>query len=221
VTQRSPDPRREAELVRRARAGDQEALASLLRLWQPSLESIARALLRRHGPLGFETHDLVATSIRRLLGGRGVSLGGDSDLGLLQHILREVYAEKVRGEIRRRRRETESVHSRDPAERGGLPEEWSRGLAPEEWELVLLWKQGLSWAQISEHLGVPAETARKRWHRLMRRLREKSTPSTESAASESARDPSVAREEDRSCDRAEDRGPPRDPPGSAPPPHPA
>lgn len=215
------DPRCEAELIRRARGGDQEALAQLLRLWQPSLESIARALQRRHGRLGFETHDLVQTSIRRLLGGRGVSLENDSDLGLLQHILREVYAEKVRGEMRRRRRETASVQGKEQHELHDIPEEWQHGLNPEEWELVLLWKQGMSWAQISTHLGIPAETARKRWHRLMRRLRERASPSTDAAASESGSDPSGARGEDPPFDRAAGPDPPPDPPASTPPPHPA
>ncbi len=216
----SPDSEREAELVRRARAGDSEALAALLRLWQPSLEAIARALQRRYGRMGFDTHDLVATSIRRLLRGGHAGLQDDADAGLLHHILRDSFTEKVRGELRRRRRETASVQAQDRRDASPAPIDLPRSMSPEEWELVLLWKQGLSWTQIAEQLAVPLETARKRWHRLMRRLRERGDPTRDEGASESESATGDAPGADPPSDRAADPGPPSDPPASGPPAHP-
>lgn len=164
----------EADLLRRAQAGDEEALVALLRLWQPALESIARTLHRRHARLGFDTHDLVATAIRRLLHLGAGQVGDATGRVALSRILRSAYVDKVREEVSRRRRQAEAIRAAPPRQDAPTPPaEVPAGLSADDWELVLLWKQGLSWAQIGEHLGIPLNTARKRWHRLMSRLRQR------------------------------------------------
>jgi len=206
----------ERELIRRAKEGDADAISGLLQQWQPALEGIARSLHRRYGRLGFDTHDLVATSIRRLLRNRAGVPADERDLAFLQHILRDAYSEKARMELRRRRHETaahrEHSHAEPapepittaPAEQS-LPADWSPRATPEEWELVLLWKQGLSWEQIGAHLEVPAETARKRWHRLIRQIREregsKLARAGEASPGASPAPPSADPPSDRAADR--------------------
>lgn len=166
----------EAELLRRAQSGEEEALVALLRLWQPALESIARTLHRRHARLGFDTHDLVATAIRRLLHLGGGQVGDTTGREALGRILRSAYVDKVREEVSRRRRQAEALRAAPSQQNAPTPPaEVPAGLSADDWELVLLWKQGLSWAQIGEHLGIPPNTARKRWHRLMYRLRQRQT----------------------------------------------
>lgn len=207
----------EAELLRRAQAGDDAAIRELLRLWQPSLESIARSFNRRHSRLDFDTHDLVSTTIRRMLRIDPDAIGDSSGSTLLSRILRDAYVDKVRGEVGRRRRQAEAVRRAPSADDRAPahelePSEVPRELAPEEWELVLLWKQGLSWSQISEHLGVPSETARRRWHRLMRRLREQRPARSDAEASASEFDREATQEGDPPFDPTVDRDPPPDRP---------
>lgn len=218
----SRGPEREAHLVRRAREGDAEALAELMRFWQPALEQIARSLHRRYGRLGFDTHDLVATSIRRLLRRRGGAGAEERDLAFLHHILRDAYSEKARAELRRRRHESAAARERrwshgDPSPPTPLlPSErhadgrWLKGVTPDDWELVLLWKQGLSWSQIGEHLDVPPETARKRWHRMLRRLREQRREAEATGGEASVSGSPAPPSESGSPDQAADPGPPPD-----------
>lgn len=211
----SPTPgETEDELLRRAQQGDEEALDRLLRLWQPSLEAIARSLNRRHARLGFDTHDLVATTIRRLL---NIGPGGIKDAAgraLLRRIVQRVHIDKLREETARQRRETEVMRAmperRVDAEPPHGVDLEAAPTTPEEWELVLLWKQGLSWTQISEHLGVSIDAARRRWHRLMHRLRVRRDPGADAGASELPDDPEGPRAGDPPSGRAAGRDPPDD-----------
>jgi len=203
----------EAELLRRAQAGDDAAIEELLRRWQPSLESIARSLHRRHARLGFDTHDLVSTTFRRLLRIGPGAIGESSGRSLLARILRSAYVDKVRDEVGRRRRQAEAVRrvqsaapSEPTIERN--PAAVSQHMAPGDWELVLLWKQGLSWIQIGEHLGIPDDTARARWHRLMKRLRERPPSKRRDAEALESKDAGAASPEaDPPCDPTEGQDP--------------
>lgn len=203
----------EADLLRRAQAGDEDAIGDLLRLWQPSLEAIARTLHRRHTRLGFDTHDLVATTIRRILQVGGGTVGEAAGREALGRILRSAYIDKVREEMSRRRRQAEALRAAPQRhDAPTIPAEVPAGMTADDWELVLLWKQGLSWSQIGAHLGIPHATARKRWHRLMRRLRVRRPTRSGEAASASPDDPAAPPGGDPPSDRAGDHDPPRDPP---------
>lgn len=212
----------EAQLLRRAQGGDDAAIEELLRRWQPALVKIARALNRRHARLGFDTHDLVSTTFRRLLRIGTGAIANPDGRKLLATILRDAYADKVRDAKGRQRREAEAARlaspAREPTPPGGdagfnevLPTGMQRDIDPDDWALIMLWKQGHSWAQIGQTLQLTPETARARWHRLMRRLRETRSPKGPSGASASARDSEAPRAEDRSSDQAEDRDLPFDP----------
>lgn len=208
----------EDALLRRAQAGDDEALGALLQRWQPSLEGIARSLHRRNARLGFDTHDLVATTIRRLLRIGPGNVREAAGRALLRRILRGAYVDKVRDEVSRRRRQAEAIRSAPASRPDAAPRDVPGEMHADEWELILLWKQGLSWAQIGAHLAIPPETARRRWHRLMARLRNRRAARPEggrerTVASDPESAPEETRAEDRSSDRVEDRDRPPGPPG--------
>ncbi|MFO0895446.1 MAG: sigma-70 family RNA polymerase sigma factor [Phycisphaerales bacterium] len=174
----SGNPSREAELLRRARRGDTAAFTALLDMWRPALERIARRLLSRHGRMGFDTGDLVQTTLLRAIQ-RLPEAQSDQFSPLLATMMRGLWIDKLREATARQRHEAEVAGARagaevpSPADAPAHDAENLRSATgPEDWSLLMMWKEGISYRAMGEALGISADAAKARLHRLLFRIRD-------------------------------------------------
>jgi RNA polymerase sigma-70 factor (ECF subfamily) len=184
-----PDDSSFPSFIRRIRAGDAEAAAELVRLYEPVIRRQVRYALTdpRLGRL-FDNEDICQTVLASFF--FRVSLGQyDLDspetlLGLLLTMTRRKVALKAR-RFRSRPADRQRADGSgllgqaagsesSPSEvmaRGDLAQEVRRRLSPEEQQLARLrLDEDLAWADIAARLGGTAEARRKQWERAVDRV---------------------------------------------------
>jgi RNA polymerase sigma-70 factor (ECF subfamily) len=187
----TPDPQENAfqELMRRVRAGDQEAAAELVRLYEPTIRRIARVRLGDAGlRRQFDSMDICQSVlgsffVRAALGQYELS-SPDQLLGLLVTMSRKKLVDLSRraGAARRdyRRTETGAPDERQcvapdptPSQQVAgqeLLREFRRRLSEEERRLADQRAAGRDWNQIAADCGRPPEALRKQLARAVDRV---------------------------------------------------
>jgi RNA polymerase sigma-70 factor (ECF subfamily) len=177
------------DLMRRVRAGDQEAAAELVRRYEPAIRRVIRYRMGgAHLGAAMDSVDVcqlvLASFFVRAAAGQ-FDLERPEDL---QRLLLGMARNKLAFEARRQRAQRRDGRRVVP---GGLDEglicapgaspsrqvaaqelleEVQRRLNAEEWQLVQLRNQGLDWAAIAEQLQGSAEALRKKLSRALDRV---------------------------------------------------
>jgi RNA polymerase sigma factor (sigma-70 family) len=161
-----------AELLVRARAGDREALESLLRLYVPALRRWARGRLPQWARDAAETEDLVQDTVLKTF--KRLDTFDFRHDGALRAYLREAVMNRIRDECRRVRRRPEIAALDERAPDGGVsPLEAAIGVeAVERYEaalgalrdeerqaIVARVEMGFSYQEIAIMLGKPSPDA--------------------------------------------------------------
>jgi RNA polymerase sigma-70 factor (ECF subfamily) len=177
-----------AELIRRVRAGDQEAAADLVRQYEPTIRRVIRFRLA-DGRLGavLDSMDIcqsvLASFFVRTAAGQ-FEFGGPKDLvNLLVTMAGHKLASQARRERAARRDNRRARAGLDLGEFPGreatpshnaaaqdLLQEVQRRLTADERQLMELRNQGLDWAAIAARLGEGQEALRKRLSRALDRV---------------------------------------------------
>ena len=177
------------DLIRRVRAGDQEAAFDLVRSYEPAIRRAVRIRLAdTRLARAFDSMDIcqsvMASFFLRTAMGQYELNGPEQLLKLLATMARHKLADQVdkeRAECRDNRRVEEgSPESRQllaaansPSRQAAAQEllqEVQRRLSPEERQLVELRNQGVDWAAIAVKLGGSPEALRKRLARATDRV---------------------------------------------------
>jgi RNA polymerase sigma-70 factor (ECF subfamily) len=183
------DPETTFRLIDRARSGDQEALEQLFARYLKPLQRWARGRLPGWARDLADTDDLVQDTLLRTF--RKIEGFEPRRVGALQAYLRQAVLNRIRDELRRRRRRPEMTEL-DGLELDGAapPLEEAIGreaieryesaltrLRPEEREAIIARvEMGYSYEELAEALGKPsAEAARKAAERALVRLTEEMT----------------------------------------------
>lgn len=165
--------------------------------WKQQLEAMRPLLASRfrllRGPArgaDLATSDVVQTSIARFIAyaGRLPSIEDDHVRHLLLRILRLTAFDRFRRhrDAQQRMGSAEDASLEDAcdereahgASRASAAEEYARleavleSLPAPDRELILLRRNQATWRHVAEHLGISAESARRRWSDLQRRVRE-------------------------------------------------
>jgi RNA polymerase sigma-70 factor (ECF subfamily) len=180
-----------ADFMRRIRAGDEQAAAELVRLFEPEIRLEVRTWLRLRDPRLrrlFDSMDICQSVLASFFVRAAV---GDFDLdrpeqlaGLLAGIARYKLSEHVKHHQRQRRdvrRLDATTETRDltvpaaetPSQHAAgreLLEEVHKRLSDEEKRLVELRSQGSDWATIAAAVGGTAEARRKQLTRAVERI---------------------------------------------------
>lgn len=173
------------ELIRRAQAGDQAALERLFARHLRPLQRWASGRLPRGARDLADTDDLVQDTLLRTL--KTMEGFEPRRVGALQAYLRQAVLNRMRDELRRKRRAPQRVELAEEVEGGESPLEEAIGreavesyeqalarLRPEEREAIVgRVELGMSYADLAEALDKPsAEAARKAAKRALYRLAE-------------------------------------------------
>jgi RNA polymerase sigma-70 factor (ECF subfamily) len=177
-----------ADLIRRIRAGDQEAAADLVRQYEPTVRRVIRFRLTdaRLGAV-LDSADIcqsvLASFFARAASGQFDLNGPDDLVKLLVTMARNKLASQARKERAERRDNRRAragldqarLAARDPTASQHvaaqeLLHEIQRRLAPDERQLVELRNQGLDWAAIAARLGGSPVVLRKRLSRALDRV---------------------------------------------------
>ena len=177
------------ELIRRVRAGDQDAATLLVRRYEPAIRRAVRFRLAdaRLGNL-FDSMD-ICQSVLRSFFVRAASSQYDLEtpeqvLSLLTAMARNKLASQARKQrsLRRDNRRASSISEGGsrlvaPGDSPSaamvvldLQQEVRRRLTPDEWQLLDLKNQGLDWATIAVRVGGNAETLRRKLARAIDRV---------------------------------------------------
>ncbi|MCI0361385.1 MAG: sigma-70 family RNA polymerase sigma factor [Planctomycetaceae bacterium] len=184
-----PEPTPFEDLIRRVRAGDQDAATELVRSYEPAIRRVVRlrltdARLRR----AFDSMDvcqsvLASFFVRTALGQYDLE-SPDQLLKLLAQMARHKVTDKMRRERAERRdlaRRDEDSRAGDQAAAGGaspsqqvagreLLDEFRKRLSPEERDLADQRADGREWADIAAVCGESPEALRKRLSRGLDRV---------------------------------------------------
>jgi RNA polymerase sigma-70 factor (ECF subfamily) len=177
-----------AELIRRIRAGDQEAAADLVRQYEPTIRRVIRFRLSdaRLGAV-LDSMDIcqsvLASFFVRTAAGQFEFDGPEDLVNLLVTMARNKLASqarKERAECRDNRRARAGLEEGQLAGREATPshnvaaqevlQEIERRLTDHERQLVELRQQGLDWAAIAARLGESQVVLRKRLSRALDRV---------------------------------------------------
>jgi RNA polymerase sigma-70 factor (ECF subfamily) len=177
------------ELIRRVRAGDQEAAAELVRRYEPAIRRAVRYRLAdaRLGNL-FESMDICQSVLKsffaRAASGQFSLETPEQVLKLLTTMARNKLASQARKQhsLRRDMRRVSSIAEGEsrlvaPGDSPSMAmvvldiqQEVRRRLAPDEWQLLDLKNQGHDWATIAAQVGGNAESLRKKLARAIDRV---------------------------------------------------
>jgi RNA polymerase sigma-70 factor (ECF subfamily) len=180
-----------ADLLRRVRAGDQEAAAELVRLYEPEVRRAARIRLRQSrlrrllDSLDVCQSVLVGFFVRAALGLFELNTPADL-LRLLAVMVRNKVADLADRERAQRRdcRRTIPLAAVEGELVASFPtpskvlaarellQETRRRLSPDERQLLTWREQGRPWAEIARELGVSGDALRKRLGRAVDRVAE-------------------------------------------------
>ena len=179
------------DLIVRVRAGDQDALTELMRMFEPFIRRVVRFAMRRQANYEkmrapFGASDVCQSVFKSLFAGLREGRFELNQPGQLQKLLRIMGRFKIATESRRL-----SVILREVVEGGSPPDLADSGPSPEkpvedqdlaeaivrqfsEDELDLLQRRldGQTWPEIAAQLGVDADTLRRRLERAIKRVRE-------------------------------------------------
>jgi RNA polymerase sigma-70 factor (ECF subfamily) len=178
------DPESTFILIDRARAGDREALDRLLSRHLRPLQRWARGRLPKWARSLADTDDLVQDTLIQTF--KRIDSVEPRGVGALQAYLRQAVLNRIRDELRRKRRRPEIGELGDlEADRAASPVEQAIGreavdryesaltrLRPEEREAIIARvEMGYSYEELAEALGKPsADAARKAAKRALVRL---------------------------------------------------
>lgn len=179
------------ELIRRARAGDEQAEVELVRKYEPEIRRVVRARLRDPALRTlFDSMDIcqsvLASFFARIVAGKYVLEKPDD----LRNLLRKMASNKLINQILKanagkrtpkdKKKVTTPAHA-DLVDPGPTPskvasdQELTRKimqrLSEEERRLVLLHNQDYSWQEIGDVVGSTADAARVRYTRIISRVR--------------------------------------------------
>jgi RNA polymerase sigma-70 factor (ECF subfamily) len=179
------------ELIRRVRAGDQEAAADLLRTYEPAIRRAVRlrlgdARLRRVMDSQDICQSVFASFFLRAASGQYEVETPDQLIRLLAVMARNKVAKQLQGQraaCRDQRRvsaqpiEEQGVANSDPTpsrevSARELLNEAHRRLSPDERQLVELRHSGHDWAEIAGMVGGTPEALRKKLSRALARVAE-------------------------------------------------
>jgi RNA polymerase sigma factor (sigma-70 family) len=180
-----------ADLIRRVRAGDQEAAAELVKRYEPTIRRAVRfrlvdARLRTILDSMDICQSVLGSFFVRVVSGQYELERPEQLLKLLATMARNKLAGAARkqGADRRDFRRTKAVHSlpcdlaapdASPSQQvaaAELLQEARRRLTPEEQELVEMRRQGRAWADIAAELGSNPACLRKKLARALDRITE-------------------------------------------------
>ena len=177
-----------ADFIRRIRAGDQEAAANLVRLYEPTIRRVVRFRLvdARLGAV-LDSMDIcqsvLASFFVRTASGQFEFDGPEDLVKLLVTMARNKLASQARKERTERRDNRRAREGLEQDRLAGhdatasqnlaaqeLLQEIRRHLAPDERQLVELRHEGLDWAAIASRLGEGSVVLRKRLSRALDRV---------------------------------------------------
>jgi RNA polymerase sigma factor (sigma-70 family) len=184
-----PEPDTFEDLIRRVRAGDQEAAAELVRKYEPAIRRAARIRLtdsrlrRLFDSMDISQSVFASFFLRAALGQYEID-EPERLLRLLVSMSRKKLADHVREERAARRdyRRVEDgphqekrllAHDTGPGQQVALAEllrEFHRRLSPDERRLADLRASGHNWNQIAAEIGDSAEALRKKLTRAINRI---------------------------------------------------
>lgn len=177
------------DLIRRVRAGDQDAAAELVRTYEPAIRRAVRIrlsdarLARTFDSMDVCQSVMASFFVRAALGQYELDRP-EQLLRLLATMARHKLADEVDRQ-RAKRRDNRRTDAGDPADqpvpdRRGSPsehaaarellEEVTRRLTPEERRTAELRNRGLDWTEIAAELGGNADAHRKRYVRALDRV---------------------------------------------------
>ena len=176
------------DLLLHVRAGDQEAAAELVRIYEPSIRRVAR-LRMANSPLSalLDSTDicqsvLASFFVRMNLGQHSLSTP-EQLIGLLATMARSKLAAEVRREQAQRRDRRRTVRSPDGLELPGVSPTPSRelaakellaqvrqGLTNDERMIVDLRQEGEDWVSVAKQIGSSPDAARMRLTRAIDRV---------------------------------------------------
>jgi DNA-directed RNA polymerase specialized sigma24 family protein len=178
------------ELIRRVRAGDEQASAELVRVYEPAIRVAVRARLTDPRLRRLLDSTDVCQSVLGNFFGRAVSGQFDINdpkqlIGLLVTMARNritnhaLQQQAARRDHRRHRLLSDDRHEPvDPqpgpgsaAEGRDLLEAVQRKLSPEELQIAQQWALGNAWADIGEKVGARPDALRVRLGRALNRVR--------------------------------------------------
>lgn len=177
------------ELIRRVRAGDQDAASDLVRRYEPAIRRAVRVRLADSRlERAFDSMDIcqsvLASFFMRAALGQYDLETPQQLMGLLAKMARNKLIDQVdRQQAQRRdhrRMHGASLADGQVAAKGSTPsqqlaarellDEVKRRLSPEEFQLIELRAEGLDWESIAQQLGKSAEAVRKRFARATDRI---------------------------------------------------
>ena len=180
-----PDPESTFRLLDRARLGDQAALEQLFGRFLRPLQRWAKGRLPAHARDLSDTEDLVQDTLLQTF--KKIDSFEPRGVGALQAYLRQTVLNRLRDELRRKRRQPEMLGLTDAEMDGGSPLEEAIGqetlldyeralerLRPEEREAIIARIElGMTYAEVAEAVGKPTpEAARKAVERALLRMAE-------------------------------------------------
>ncbi|MBK7404769.1 MAG: sigma-70 family RNA polymerase sigma factor [Phycisphaerales bacterium] len=180
-----------AELVRSARAGDEDAWRDLVGLYGPRVFALARSRLRDHDAAEEVMQSVFATVAIKLREGRY------DEHGKFEPWLFRIAMNRVRDAVRRARRDPTTGSGDGLDQLGGqaagpdtkasfaqLRDAMERLSKPDREVVELRYHAGLSFRQIADLLGEPIGTLLARHHRALRKLQRMLGTGDESIANE-------------------------------------
>jgi RNA polymerase sigma-70 factor (ECF subfamily) len=177
------------ELIRRVRAGDQQAAAELVRTYEPAIRRVVRLRLRDDRlRRQFDSMDVCQSVLASFFVRVALGQYELEQAGHLVNLLTKMAQYKVADQARRQRTECRDLGriaggvalASGVADRGDGPEqqvaldelleEFRSRLSPEEAQLAELRAQGRGWEEIAAELGDSPEALRKRLTRAVERV---------------------------------------------------
>jgi RNA polymerase sigma factor (sigma-70 family) len=176
------------ELLRRIRAGDEEAAAEFFRMYEPHVRRVVRARLRIAGMRRVsDSSDLCQVVLASFLVGSAVGRYDIADTDAMKKLLARIAANRVIDLVRKPefRRPVVSVggsgaegvqavaRGSSPASQIALQELIQKAdqlLSDSERPIAELRKEGLGWEEIGQRLGKSADAVRKSLDRAARRI---------------------------------------------------
>jgi RNA polymerase sigma-70 factor (ECF subfamily) len=172
VLSNDADPRTDIDLMTALQRGDQDALAVLIRRYQPGLVNF----FRRMGASIVETEDLVQETFLRLFRYREKYRPTGRFVGLLFVMARHAFADAQRAGMREARNICERAATTDMAafDRTAVRMDMQEALAglSEKLRIVVVLNayQGMKLQEIADVLDIPVGTVKSRLHLAMYRL---------------------------------------------------
>ena len=172
VLSNSADPRTDIDLMTALQSGDQDALAVLIRRYQPGLVNF----FRRMGASIVATEDLVQETFLRLFRYREKYRPTGRFVGLLFVMARHALADAQRASMRDERNIRERAATTDMAafDRTAVRMDMQEALAglSEKLRIVVVLNayQGMKLQEIADVLDIPVGTVKSRLHLAMNRL---------------------------------------------------